>query len=414
MTVQPDLSARTAGVDRGVITVLFNDGTAQTVSILSVVPPPGYVPNDEPSKIRSAAALAPHANGSCAANQLLVQMTNPPSNSTQVPLGQPVSIELRLTDDCGNGVSDKYPASVNVAFSTAEPQLSMQHTGGGKWTKTWQPRGNQPATVIAHITAFASGPNGKPIATDAFLTVNLTSVTQVPLVNADGVKNAANYSSTPVVSPGGLIAIYGTTLADQQIQLPPDGPKPTTLGNTRIKLGDSLLPLFFTSGGQVNAQVPFNLPLNSQQQLVVQYGNSLSVPAQVSVSAAQPAIFTQNQAGTGQGSIINGVTGVLADSNNPVRAGDVISIYCTGLGPVSPPQPEGVVASSTVLSRTQTPVTATIGGVDASVQFAGLAPGFIGVYQVNVLIPSGVATGDVPVVLTEGSQVSTPVTIAVK
>jgi hypothetical protein len=127
------------------------------------------------------------------------------------------------------------------------------------------------------------------------------------------------------------------------------------------------------------------------------------------------AIFTQNQAGTGQRSIVNCVTNSLADPKNPVHAGDVISIYCTGLGPVDPAVPEGVAASTTVRSPTVTKVAATVGGQPAGVSFAGLAPGLIGVFQVNVMIPIGVTPGDnVPVVLTEGSQVSQPVTISVR
>jgi uncharacterized protein (TIGR03437 family) len=268
--------------------------------------------------------------------------------------------------------------------------------------------------VNVQVNAFATA-NGKLLAAQFPITVTLNSVAQVPLVNPDGIKNAASFSSVPVVSPGGAVAIFGNQLADPSVQQPPPGPLPTSLGHTQVKLGDAPLPLFFTSNGQLNAQVPFNLPVNSQQQLVVQYGNTLSVPAPVSVSAAQPAIYTQNQQGTGQGAIINGVTGILADSNNPVHAGDVISIFCTGLGPVSPPVPEGVAPPTTPLSNTTTPVTATIGGQTATVAFAGLAPGFPGLYQVNVVIPSGVAPGDnVPVVLTEGSQVSQPVTIAVR
>ena len=412
MTVQPDLTQRSPGVDRGGITVLFQDGSSQTVSILSVVPPAGYTPSSEPGENR--AALEPHVSGNCG-NQLVGQVLNPPP-TTQTPLGQPVNFELHLTDECGNTVTDKYPASVSVNFSTGEAGLTMQHSGNGNWTKTWQPKSTQTGTVIVQMTAFASGQGGKVLAAQFPINVTLTSAAQVPLVNPGGIQNAASYSSAPVVSPGGLIAILGNQLADPTGQQPPPASTvPTSLGHTQVKLGDALLPLFYTSNSQLNAQVPFSLPVNSQQQLVVQYGNTLSVPAPVSVAAAQPAIFTQNQAGTGQGTIVNGVTNVLADSNNPVHAGDVIAIYCTGLGPVSPAVPEGVAASTTVLSRTVTPVTATVGGQPATVNFAGLAPGFIGLYQVNVVIPSGVTPGDsVPVVLTEGSQVSQPVTISVR
>jgi uncharacterized protein (TIGR03437 family) len=413
MTVQPDLSARSPGVDRGGITVLFDDGSTQTVNILSVVPPVGYTPSALPGR-GAEGALAPHASGSCSAKQLLTQLVNPATTAAQIPLGQPLSLELHLADDCGNPVTDRYPASVNVTFSTGEAGIAMQHSGNGKWTRTWQPKSTAPTTVNVQVTAFASA-NGNTLTYQIVFPVTLTSAAQVPLVNPGGIQNAASYSSAAVVSPGGLIAIFGDQLADPTGQQPPPGPVPTSLGHTQVKLGDALLPLFYTSNSQLNAQVPFSLAVNSQSQLVVQYGNTLSVPATVSVAAAQPAIYTQNQGGTGQGAILNAVTNILADPNNPVHAKDVIAIYCTGLGPVNPAVAEGVAASSTVLSRTVTEVTATVGGIPSTVNFAGLAPSFIGLYQVNVVIPDGVTPGDnVPVVLTEGSQVSQPVTIAVR
>jgi uncharacterized protein (TIGR03437 family) len=171
-------------------------------------------------------------------------------------------------------------------------------------------------------------------------------------------------------------------------------------------LGDQLLPLFFSSTKQINAQVPFGLPVNTNLQLVVTHGDTISVPANLSVAAAQPAVFATNNQGTGQGAIFNGVTNVLAD---------VATIYCTGLGTVSPEVPEGVAASTTVLSRTANPVTVTIGGKTASVAFAGLAPGFVGLYQVNAVVPAGLTAGDsVPVVLSTSGQTSPAVTISVR
>ena len=105
----------------------------------------------------------------------------------------------------------------------------------------------------------------------------------------------------------------------------------------------------------------------------------------------------------------------LVDASNPVAALSTVVIYCTGLGEVNPPVKEGTPASLTVLSRTVAKVTATIGGRDADVQFAGLTPGFIGLYQVNAVVPSGVAPGNaVEVVLTAAGQASAPATIAVK
>jgi hypothetical protein len=138
----------------------------------------------------------------------------------------------------------------------------------------------------------------------------------------------------------------------------------------------------------------------------------VSVPQTLTIAAAQPAIFTTNQQGTGQGAIVNGVTNVLADSNHPVHSGDFVSIYCTGLGAVSPAVAEGQLAPTTVLTPTVAPVTVTIGGNNAMVNFAGLAPGFAGLNQVNAVVPDDAPTGDnVVVVMTTLQQISPPGTI---
>ena len=104
----------------------------------------------------------------------------------------------------------------------------------------------------------------------------------------------------------------------------------------------------------------------------------------------------------------------MADAGHPVRANDVVTIYCTGLGTVSPEVGIGAPASTTVLSRTTSPVTVTISGKNATVNFAGLAPGFVGLYQVNAVVPAGVTGDSVRVLLGAGGQTSPPVTIAVR
>jgi uncharacterized protein (TIGR03437 family) len=164
----------------------------------------------------------------------------------------------------------------------------------------------------------------------------------------------------------------------------------------------------------VNAQVPFNLNVNTGQQLIVQKGTTLSVPQNVVVASAQPGIYTQDQSGTGAGVIVDNNTNTLITTANPAKAGDIAVIYCNGLGAVNPPVPTGTPAPSTEpLARTVNPVTVTIGGINAPVQFAGLAPGFPDLYQINAQIPLG-ASGQLPVVLTVAGQTSPPVTIAIK
>src|ERR1035441_7046285 len=102
---------------------------------------------------------------------------------------------------------------------------------------------------------------------------------------------------------------------------------------------------------------------------------------------------------------------ILNTSANPSAAGDALIIYCTGLGTVHPPVPAGVAAPS--LSYTDE--TVTVGGQNAQVLFAGLAPGYVGLYQVNAILPAGIPASDsVPVVLTAGGLSSAPVTVSIR
>ena len=86
--------------------------------------------------------------------------------------------------------------------------------------------------------------------------------------------------------------------------------------------------------------------------------------------------------------------GNLIGPGNPAHAGDVITIYCTGLGAVSPAVGDGAVTPDAPLTNTVNGVTVTIGGQQAAVMFAGLTPGFAGLYQINATVPDGVSPGD--------------------
>jgi uncharacterized protein (TIGR03437 family) len=193
-------------------------------------------------------------------------------------------------------------------------------------------------------------------------------------------------------------------------------PLPSTLAGTSVLIGGRPAPRLLSSGLQVNAKVPFDLEVNTRHQILVRRGATYARPVSVDVAAAQPAIFrlTGTQAhiykftATGQQ--------ILADAANPVRAGDVIVIYCEGLGAVNPAVAAGAAAPGVEpLARTVNAVTLTIGGVEAGTFYTGLAPGFSGLYQINATIPAGITGGDaVAVQLQVAGQTSEPATIAVR
>ena len=212
---------------------------------------------------------------------------------------------------------------------------------------------------------------------------------------------------------------------------------PPTLGNTQLLVisnGQTQpLPLLFVNKDQVNGLIPQGLTLDDTVQLQVQRDNTAAVPLSVKVTQLQLGIFTVAQTGQGQGSILIAGTGTVAGPASagpppqaPVSRGQFIEIYATGLGPVAasnnatPPADGQPAPALGPLFNTTTPVTVSIGGVTATASFAGLAPGYVALYQVNVQVPLSAPTGSaIPVVLTmtdsSGNQISSlPVTIAVQ
>jgi uncharacterized protein (TIGR03437 family) len=232
-----------------------------------------------------------------------------------------------------------------------------------------------------------------------------------PSVNTGGVVNAASY--TAPVAPGGIASVFGNFLLSSPL-LATQSPLPDEISGLSLQFGGTVpAPLFFASSEQVNFQVPWELSGQSQSALAATLDNAAGAAQTVNIAPVAPAIFTTNASGSGQGAITD-TSYRLVDSTNPAAAGSYVSIYCTGLGAVSNQPATGAPAPSDPLAWSAIP-TVTIGGVAANVQFSGLAPGYVGLYQVNAQVPAGLATGsNVPVVISMGGATSNTVTMAVQ
>jgi len=229
--------------------------------------------------------------------------------------------------------------------------------------------------------------------------------------------SAASFAPLTPIAPGAIVSIFGERLAERS-STSTDFPLPADLAGTQVLLAGRQIPLLYADEGQVNAMIPYDVAVNTQHQIVVRRGTSATTPEPVTVAPAAPAVFSTDGTGKGQGHVYiarSGTEQVLADGGNPARAGDVLVIYCAGLGATDPPVAAGMPARADPLAHTATPITLRIGGVEAEVFFAGPTPGFTGLYQGNAFLPPGVAPGDaVPVVITVAGQVSPEVTMAVR
>ncbi len=241
-----------------------------------------------------------------------------------------------------------------------------------------------------------------------------------PVLKNNSAVSAANPSGVATASPGSVVSLYGANLAGQTEQAVAF-PLPDTLGGVIVTVGGSAVPLYFVSPGQINFQVPYGVTTNGSLALTVSQGSLASNTIALAMGRVSPGLFATNQRGTGQGAILiaNSSTiaapvGAFADSH-PVTAGDVIEVFCSGLGAVTPTAMAGAAANNSPLQTTTVQPTVTIGGTNAQVSFSGLVPGLAGLYQVNVTIPAGGAAGNsVPVVLTIAGVQSNTVTIAVQ
>jgi len=236
----------------------------------------------------------------------------------------------------------------------------------------------------------------------------------IPVVPAigGGVVNAASFAQGVPVAPGSIASLFGSNLAA------------SSSGGVSLHLNGVAALVLADSATQINFQVPWELSGQSQASLNVTVAGVNSSPATISLAPFSPGIFTLNPAG--QGAIVIATSGEVAApagsisgvATSPVQRGEFISIYCTGLGPVTNQPASGAAAAQSPLSLTTTSPTVTIGGAPATATdgfFSGLAPGAIGLYQVNVQVPQTAPVGSaIPLTLTIGGVTSNTVTIAIR
>jgi uncharacterized protein (TIGR03437 family) len=403
IVVQPNLAGLDPGIYRGTLTLSFAGGVTRPVNLLFVVT------GSAPSPLSSLKPTR-QAQGACAPSQLAPIFTSL-ADSFAVAVAWPSTLGVRVVDDCG---SPMLSGSAVATFSNGDPPQVLKHSQNGNWSGTWQPRAATTAPVTIRVSTEIPEQKLKG-ATQ--ISGALRTNQSVPVITPGAVLSSASLTAQSPIAPGSLISILGSSLADSSLSSSTQ-PLPTGLAGTSVLIAGRPAPIASVSDGRIDAIVPYDVPPNTQHQVIVQKGGVATVPETVTVAPAQPAIFTPDKSGAGQASVYalraDG-TQVLADAANPITAGDDIVIQCAGLGAVNPAVDAGTVTPDSPPSVTVNAVKVSIGGVDAPVTFAGLQPGLTGVYQVRATVPDGVSAGStVTVVLSAAGQLSQGVTIAVR
>jgi uncharacterized protein (TIGR03437 family) len=229
---------------------------------------------------------------------------------------------------------------------------------------------------------------------------------QTPSIADGGILNGASFVKGQQVTVGSLVTIFGTNLASATAQADTI-PLSTNLGGVTVQFinGSTTVnaPLVFVAGTQVNAQIPWGLvPAGATQNVsaTVNVNNVTSAPSQFTVGPFSPGIFATGPpdfraiAQNLDGTLAQPAGSIAGLTTHAVKIGDAIIIYATGLGAVDNPPSDGGIPPAGTLANTLTKPIVTVGGIQAQVLFSGLQPQFVGVNQVNIIIPPNAPTGD--------------------
>ncbi len=222
---------------------------------------------------------------------------------------------------------------------------------------------------------------------------------------ATAVANAASFENGAVA--GSAVTVFGTDLtAGAGITAAAGIPLPLSLAGLAVRVNGRDAPIYAVAGangaGQVNIQVPWETTGAKASIVLVRDGVS-SLPLEVPLLALQPGVFTTDGS---TAIIVRTSNNTLATSLNPLRAGELVYLYATGLGPVGNTPATGSGGPSSPLAHAVTSPTVAIDGVSCEVTFAGLAPDLVGLYQVNIRVPAGIGRGGHELVVRSGNMTS--------
>lgn len=395
VTVTANPAGLAPGSYPGTIIVSFGlgDGTVtqRTVNVLLLVAASSAI------SAQSTRARAPATTCSPTA---LNAISTGVANSFFSPVGWPVSLLVYVSDNCGNPIL----SAVAIATTPGAP-TTLVSLNNGYYSASWTPSAAQAAAITINVT--------DPPLTPVTVPLNGTIGSIAP--NSPAVSapvNGASFAPAAPVAAGSIVSVFGVNLAA-------DGtgaslPLPTSLGGATVQLGAVNAPFFYAGPGQLNVEMPQELAGQRSASMVVIENGKVSSPQAVLLTPVQPGLFFYTLNGVTRGAILDAQNNTVSPSN-PAAAGGVIQVFATGFGATSPAVGTGQIApSSPPATISGSLLQALIGNIPARIQFSGLAPNFVGLYQFNLAVPSGLPSGDVPLQISANGVASNVVMLAVR
>ncbi len=301
---------------------------------------------------------------------------------------------------------------IKIVSSGDEPPLWLDETGGGLYAGVFRPLSGGRLS----LAGVAIDPAGATVSQFSLGGDIEGADETTPVIFQEGIVNTASFApgGTPV-APGSIVSLFGRDLAESTA-LAAGTPLPRELAGVRVLAGGIEAPLVAVVAGadfdQINFQVPLELAGATHADVVVLSNGRYSGAEGLTLAPAVPALFTLLQSGVGPAAALHADFGLISEQR-PARASDTILLFATGLGAVTPPAVTGRPPAG--LTSLTGSLQVTIGGRLARVLFAGLAPNFVGLYQINVDVPAGVPAGQPEVrLVVDGISSAEGVVLAVR
>jgi uncharacterized protein (TIGR03437 family) len=389
VTVVVNPTGLAAGIYKGQINVVMG-GALRTKDVTLVVTPTGSV-------AQAVEAQQPRASG-CIPSKLAMTLGNL-TTSFDLPAQYPAMISVQLTDNCNSPVSN---ASVVAEFSNGDPPLSLSGDGTSDiYTESWQPgvvQQNMSVTIHANVAPYS----------EAVLTLTGSVEANVaPVLSRGGTVNNSNPQLDAPLAPGTVVALFGANMASQA-NSPGVLPLLNTINGTYVLVGGNQLPLYYASPGQINAQLPVNLPLNRPQAVIVANGSAYTLPDNINITAVSPGVAAYPSGDV----IAQHADFSLVNAASPAHPGEVLIMYLVGMGATNPSTATGQQTTGPLEPAVVQPIV-MVGSQQAVVSFAGLTPGGIGLYQINFQVPAGVPAGSANITVTQGTVAANVTTLPI-
>jgi uncharacterized protein (TIGR03437 family) len=338
-----------------------------------------------------------------AGNAYVTGQTNSPDFPLVRPLQAAYVAEQCFYDPPLAPCFDAFLAKLNPEGSGL---IYSTYFGGSRDERVRSIAVNGPDVFLAGASGSTDLPATSRTPKGGLMVVKISEWADEPVFTAASTTNAASYASG--LTPGGIATVFGTGLSVANgVLWAPSLPLPRSLAGTTVFVNGMQAPLLAIANVDGREQINFVAPweIGGEAVATVQVINNglASLPVRVPVLPVQPGVFLIDGV---HAAALHGADYSLVWAERPARRGEVILLYATGLGAVQPLVADGAPAPVDPLSRTVTMPEVLIDGIPAEVQFSGLAPGYAGLYQLNVVVPAGIASGDVEVVVTVAGQAS--------